>query len=157
MQPAVDFQKVAQALRETFGGGYIINWSSLVMLLVPALAFMAWLWGKRNPPKPQRSAAVLQKDLDFFDMVRQQKGLEKFDRDLLMELAEIAGVTPVYAIILEEKVFDAALKRLEKFTSPHSQQTQLKNHLTYLFILKKRLFGAGTSSNLSNPSSSSSL
>ena len=139
MEPATDFDKVAKALRETFGGGTTIDWASLAVLLIPFFLGLAWLFWQRSTPVDR--PRFPKKDLDFFDMVRQQKGLEEFDRDLLVDLAEIAGIVPVYKIILEEEAFDSALKHLVANTSPSRPTSKLSNHLTYLHILKKRLFG----------------
>ncbi len=132
------YGKLARALQEYFSTGddtgvliacFIVGIILLILILQSALS-----------PREEEAIAS-DKDLDFFEVVIQQKGLENFDRDLLLELAEFGNVKPIYRILIEIQAFERALRKMEKeIPSRLHNADEIPIRLDYLRRLKKRLF-----------------
>jgi len=138
MNAQLTFEQVAKALRDYFT---VPSYSPEVylILMLPAIFAAFWLFYGMRKASPRISHKP--KDIDFFEMVRQQKGLENFDRELLMDLAEICKFSPAYKILLDEAMFNKALKILHKgISSGDNFRADVKQKFDYLTGLKKRLF-----------------
>ena len=132
------YGKVTRALSEYFSSGD--DTIVLIIALIMAVVFLIIILQTAFSPAAGE-VVVTEKDLDFFEVVIQQKGLENFDRDLLLELAEVGKVTPVYRVLIEVGTFERALKKMEKqMTVTMGTSDELPIRLDYLRRLKKRLF-----------------
>jgi hypothetical protein len=138
------YVKFARALRDFFGtqenqGDFtILIWAPILFLLIYLFLSMAGQTSKKKRP-------IQPKDLEFFDLVLSQKGLEEFDRELLLEMAETFNISPVYRLILEEDLFRKLLMKLKD--SP-PDQSEIRKHLStkidYLRKLQGKIFLAGS-------------
>jgi hypothetical protein len=105
--PENPFAQIARALREALGP-QPYDTEIFLVLITPAIALIIYLLATQRA-RP-RFGGIPDKDLDFFELVRLQKGLEQFDRDLLLDLAENAQIRPVYRLLLDHDVFGQAKK-----------------------------------------------
>ncbi len=130
-------ERLFRALREYFAAPPYEN-EVVVVLLIPAFLILAWLWFSKGPTRtgPRFPA----KELEFFRMASLQKGLEEFDRTLLLDLAETYQIRPIYKLILER---DAFRTLQEKFRRDHPDTANTgtkKPSVVYLAQLEKKLF-----------------
>ncbi|HNV69795.1 MAG TPA: hypothetical protein PKO06_08865 [Candidatus Ozemobacteraceae bacterium] len=132
------YGKLARALQEYFSAGddtailivgFIVALGLLIIILQSALS------------SRETETVASDKDLDFFEVVIQQKGLENFDRDLLLELAEVGNIHPIYRILIEVQAYERALRKMEKEIHARLRNAdEIPIRLDYLRRLKKRLF-----------------
>jgi hypothetical protein len=140
--PENPFAQIARALREALGP-QPYDTEIFLVLITPAIALIIYLLATQRA-RP-RFGGIPDKDLDFFELVRLQKGLEQFDRDLLLDLAENAQIRPVYRLLLDHDVFGQAKKRLDAQPAgqaPPPRLRRLKEKQEYLNRLQERLFPA---------------
>lgn len=132
------YGKLARALQEYFSAGD--DTVALIVVFIMGVVLLIVILQNAFSPREEESIAS-DKDLDFFEMVIQQKGLENFDRDLLLELAETGNIRPVYRVLIEIQAFERALRKMEKEMSARmGASDDLPIRLDYLRRLKKRLF-----------------
>ena len=78
--------------------------------------------------------------MDFFEIVRLQKGLEEFDRDFLFEIAENYNCFPPYNILLEVDACMKVEKAMLQDLSDKSIEPEKDKKYLYFTKLKSRLF-----------------
>ncbi len=130
-------EKVYRAIREYFASSPYEN-EAVLILLIPSFLILAWLFFTMRPAR--RGPAYPAKELEFFRMATLQKGLEDFDRSLLMDLAETYHIRPLYKIVLERETFRLLQ---EKFRRDHPETTStgdVKPSVAYLAALEGKLF-----------------
>lgn len=130
------FERIAAALREALGPSAYENYI-LLLLFLPAVAGLIYVLLPRKIEDPN---SPTQDELDFFEIARLQMGLEEFDRDLLIEVAETCKIKPVYKPLLEEKYFVMMLRKIENSTPDNEKLEHLIHFLGHLKKLRKKLF-----------------
>ncbi len=135
--PDAAYSRFAKVLSEYFTPPAYED-TAFILLLLPGVLILIWFFLTFRPKTARTSTNS--RDIDFFEMVRLQKGLETFDRDILRELAETFDVTPIYKILLEKKVFEGVLRRFEQRSTGKTPAGSLKKRISYLQFLKRKLF-----------------
>ncbi|HOY68924.1 MAG TPA: hypothetical protein PLP29_18745 [Candidatus Ozemobacteraceae bacterium] len=135
-----NYKMMAKALRDYFSPHPYEN-EILILLLLPTFLILLWLFYSMRPAA-RRAGTVpaSRRDLEFFETARLQKGLETFDRDLLVDLAERSGIRPIYRILLERRQFERALRRSEDEFAQGVSGAPDKKTLDYLRRLQRRIF-----------------
>ncbi|MFZ5949963.1 MAG: hypothetical protein ACOYXC_04630 [Candidatus Rifleibacteriota bacterium] len=113
----------------------------LLVLLFPAITIILFLiLQKREATVQAEMEKVSDKDLDFIEMVRLQKGLEEFDRDFLMQLSFENSIKPVYQIFIDKQIFEKIESvQIEKLTEK-GEMSDSNKRIRYLRKLKLKLF-----------------
>ncbi|EKD83270.1 MAG: hypothetical protein ACD_39C00776G0002 [uncultured bacterium] len=112
----------------------------LLLLILPVSMLIIFLFYINS----RRSATSLfdtipEKDLEFIDTVRLQKGLEEFDRDFLIELALTSRVKPGY-IFIDLDAFTKAEQGLKSKLLEQGDNPEKDNKYQHLLKLKSKLF-----------------
>jgi len=106
------FSEFALAVREYLAPTWqipslVLVFSAIFSLILIYFLFAFVLGGRKEPRKRT-------KETQLFDQITQMRGLERFDEELLQELAETSGIRPVYRILLEKDLFNKAITTFEK-------------------------------------------
>lgn len=131
-------EKLARVLREILGSRGAHDTEIALLLLFFGTLVIFWLLfiSISNP----REKKTPKKDLDFFNSVIYQKGLETFDSNLLLEIAETYEITPVYRILLDEHIFDRILAKMRDDLERKRGNPRIISKREYVSKLKARLF-----------------
>ena len=105
------FHRFARALRDYFANEPYET-EVVLLLLLPTFLILVYLFFKMRHTK--RRSRFPTKDLEFFQLVCLQKGLEEFERIILLNLVEIFGIKPMYQVLLDKTVFQTLTNRLKK-------------------------------------------
>lgn len=130
------FHIISRALRDFLGPSPYEN-EVFILLLVPTVLGLFYLLVYRHNNGSEKASS---KDLDFFEIVRLQKGLEEFDRDILIEVARIYDLKPIYKILLEPDAFDETLTFLKKDLKKSQKSIRLQQHIQYMNKIRNRIF-----------------
>ncbi len=139
MDQTESYKVFAKALRDYFSPHPWEN-EVLLLLLLPTIFILIWLFFSMRPSSKQTAVPASKRDLEFFEIARLQKGLESFDRDLLVDLAERADIRPVYRILLERRLYEKALRKAEEDTVQGLPGATDRKTIEYLRRLQKRIF-----------------
>jgi len=139
MPPKIGYNEFAKAIREYFSPRPYEN-EVLLLLLLPTIIILIWLFFSMRPASKRTAVPSSKRDLEFFETARLQKGLESFDRDLLVDLAERANIQPIYRILLDRKLYEKALKRSEEDAAQGRPGAADRKTLDYLRRLQKSIF-----------------
>jgi hypothetical protein len=109
--------------------------------LFPAFILIIILLLQRRSASTQAEIEKIpEKDFDFIEMVRLQKGLEEFDRDFLLQLSFEAGLKPVYQILIDKDAFEKIEEGLIDSISERGERADANKRVRYLRKLKLKLF-----------------
>jgi len=113
-----------------------------LMLLFPLILIFVFIWVMRSNSTGEKDPFLVipPKDMDFIETLRQQKGLEEFDRDFLIDLALNNNIKPVYQIFLSLESFEKIEKSITQKLKEKDQNPSADRSLNQLKSLKKRLF-----------------
>lgn len=129
-----------KAVNRYFSSG-AYDFEVLLLLLFPAIIILIMLLlQKRAPSVESEMEKISEKDFDFIEMVRLQKGLEEFDRDFLLQLSFESSVSPVYQILIDKDVFEKIEAQLIDKISERGESTDSNKRIRYLRKLKLKLF-----------------
>ncbi|MFZ2957428.1 MAG: hypothetical protein WA705_11100 [Candidatus Ozemobacteraceae bacterium] len=133
------FTEFAKAVREYLAPSWnvpyvAIGFSAILSVLLVYFLFAHVLGGGKKPPR-KRS-----KETQLFDQITQMRGLERFDEEILQELAEVSGIRPLYRILLEKDLFNKALAIYEKRANRPLPNQKPFSKIEYLRRLAKKLF-----------------
>ncbi len=113
----------------------------LLVLLFPAIILILLLIFQRRSGSAQAEIEKIpEKDFDFIEMVRLQKGLEEFDRDFLLQLSFEAGLKPIYQILIDKDAFEKIEEELIDSISERGERADANKRVRYLRKLKLKLF-----------------
>lgn len=130
--------RFAKALRDYFGPSGHETEIFLVFAFVLLFISLLLLFQHFSPPARKTSQ---KKDFEFFEQVLQERGLENFDGEILLELAEQYNVHPVYKILLDRQVFDKIVQKVElRKTDPEDGTKRRSFSVEYLGRISRRLF-----------------
>lgn len=139
--PTIDgpevYSKLAKYLQEYLGTNSIDNEIFLLMVMPSVFIIIYILFQFMTASRRPKHAP---KDLEFFDSVILQKGLENADRDLLLQLADHVGIVPIYQILLEAKVFQRAFSRIHEEVLLKKSLGHLHQNIEHLRALEQKLF-----------------
>lgn len=112
----------------------------LIMLLIPICVIVAFVLFMNN----RRSKADLfnnipEKDLEFIETVRLQKGLEEFDRDFILEMALTFKAKPGY-IFIDLNVFKRVEQSLRQQLIEEGSIPEDNQKYQHLCRLQKKMF-----------------
>lgn len=130
-------EQLYRAIREYFAPSPYEN-EVLVGLLLPTFLILAWLLWSKGPSRPGPRFPA--RELEFFHMASLQKGLEEFDRSLLLDLAETYHIRPVYKLLLDRNTFRMLQERFRRDHPDSATTGQQKPSVVYLAQLEKKLF-----------------
>ncbi|MBF0500079.1 MAG: hypothetical protein HQM09_08100 [Candidatus Riflebacteria bacterium] len=132
------FSDFARVVRDFFEPAWYtpsiaIGFSILLSIFLVFVLFKYVLSRRPESRKPS-------KENQMFMQVILSHGLEKFDEEILQELAEVAKIRPKYSLLLDKEVFNRALALIEK--REKRDQPELKRYpkVDYLRRLSKKLF-----------------
>ncbi|GEM_PF-928055 len=113
----------------------------LLVLLFPAITIILFLLLQKREASVQAAMEkVSDKDMDFIEMVRMQKGLEEFDRDFLMQLSFENSIKPIYQVFIDKQVFEKIESiQIEKLAE-RDEIPDSNKRIRYLRKLKAKLF-----------------
>lgn len=134
MDGGTTFQSFARAMREYFATRPYET-EVFLLLMLPTILIMLWLFFNWRPTR--RRPRFPAKDLEFFQMACLQKGLEEFDQNLLLDLAEAFEVRPIYQLLLEKSIFHRVYERVAK---ERPASLPAKANPEYLSMLEEKLF-----------------
>ncbi|MDN5278078.1 MAG: hypothetical protein PWR01_2043 [Clostridiales bacterium] len=110
-------------------------------LLLPAILILTFLFlYRRDAGKTLDLDEIPEKDFDFIEMVRLQKGLEEFDRDFLLQLSVENSIAPLYQILIDKGVFEKIETRIMNEISEKGENASQNKRVRYLRKLKMKLF-----------------
>jgi len=112
----------------------------ILLLILPVSAFVIFaffLHSRRASANPFDS--IPEKDIEFIDTVRLQKGLEEFDRDFLLELALNYKVKPGY-IFIDVEVFSKVERDFKIDLTENGEDPETNSRFKHLLKLRKKLF-----------------
>ncbi|MEW6711310.1 MAG: hypothetical protein AB1403_15890 [Candidatus Riflebacteria bacterium] len=113
----------------------------LLVLLFPAIAIILFLiLQKREAAVQAEIERVSEKDMDFIEMVRLQKGLEEFDRDFLLQLSFENAIKPVYQIFIDKQIFEKVESFQMEKLAEMGEKVDSNKRIRYLRKLKLKLF-----------------
>lgn len=113
-----------------------------LMLLFPFVLVIVFLWIVKSNSTGEKDpfAVIPAKDMDFIETLRQQKGLEEFDRDFLIDLALNNNIKPVYQVFLSLETFEKLEKTIIQQLKEKEKKTSSDRSLSQLKSLKRKLF-----------------
>lgn len=113
-----------------------------LMLLFPFVLVIVFLWIVKSNSTGEKDpfAVIPAKDMDFIETLRQQKGLEEFDRDFLIDLALNNNIKPVYQVFLSLETFEKLEKTIIQQLKEKEKNTSSDRSLSQLKSLKRKLF-----------------
>ena len=121
------------------GGAY--DFEIFLVLLFPAFLIIIYLLlQRRQANMASELEKISDKDFDFIEMVRLQKGLEEFDRDFLLQLSFESSITPVYQVLIDKGVFEMVEASLLDRLNKQGESTESNKRIKYLRKLKAKLF-----------------
>ncbi len=114
----------------------------VLMLVFPILVILVFLWVFKSSSTGDKDpfSVIPAKDLDFMETVRQQKGLEEFDRDFLIDLALNNNIWPVYQLFINLEIFESVERALLNQLKEKDENPLKNRSLNHLKELKKKLF-----------------
>lgn len=113
----------------------------LLALLFPALLILVFLFvTRKGAGKALELDKIPQKDLDFIEMVRLQKGLEEFDRDFLLQLSVENAIMPLYQALIDKETFEKIETKLIDSLNDEGENANANKRVKYLRKLKMKLF-----------------
>lgn len=130
------FSRFARAAREAFTpawwepGAALAVMAGLTIMLIYIL--YNWLIEQRAPPRYRG------REMTQFVNVCNAKGLESFDEQILLELADISKIRPIYRILLDPALYNQSMKLIEKREWKKGDPMPAK--IEYLHKLERRLF-----------------
>ncbi|MGM0599104.1 MAG: hypothetical protein ACQETH_04720 [Candidatus Rifleibacteriota bacterium] len=131
-----------KAVDRYFSQGEAYELEIFFLLLFPAIVILIFLYfSRKSSSKEIDLDKIPEKDMDFIEMVRLQKGLEEFDRDFLLQLSFENSVKPIYQLLIDKNIFEQVEKTLISRQKEKEGNTSRNKRLNYLRSLKLKLFG----------------
>lgn len=114
-----------------------------LLLILPAFIFTLVLLLYKGGEKGEKDGftPLSDKDFEILENIRQQKGLEEFDRDFLINLAATNAVKPIHLLINKE-IFERVERILREELAEEGKNPAQNKNMIYLSKLKKKLFSA---------------
>ncbi|MBI3038268.1 hypothetical protein HYY75_04325 [bacterium] len=109
------------------------------MLCFLFLLFFLWFLLRKKPDQ-ENNVRQPQADVDFFNLVILQKGLEEAEQMVLLELSRQFRMVPIYSILLQESAFDKLIGKIQQEIALSSSSTNLEEKLELAQKLRKKLF-----------------
>lgn len=136
MEELTLFGQFAKAAREAFTPAWWEPGAALAVMggLTIMLIYILYTWLIEQTPPPRRRG----REYTQFAQICNAKGLESFDEQLLLELADISRITPIYRILLDQTLYDKAMKTIERRDWKKGEPMPPK--IEYLHKLQRRLF-----------------
>ncbi|GAB4273192.1 MAG: hypothetical protein Kow0029_12640 [Candidatus Rifleibacteriota bacterium] len=118
------------------------DYEIFLALLLPSILIIAFLiiYRHESGGKALDIEKIPEKDMDFIEMVRLQKGLEEFDRDFLLQLSLENSVEPIYQILIDKDVFENIESKLIDQIAAKAESANSNKRVAYLRKLKMKLF-----------------
>lgn len=139
LSPGLTFLK---RLNDFFGNSSYDSVLIVLLLVLPGLittVFLLFFKSSSNSShKPKTSDE--DKSMEFFEIVRLQKGLEEFDREFLLETAEKYGCRPAYKILIERDMFNMVEKSFFKQIEDRGESPENDRRFQHFLRLKLKLF-----------------
>ncbi len=112
------------------------------VLLLPTFIIIILLIFFREKPQPQsfEELRAIDKNIETFEVIRLQRGLEEFDRDFLLEIALEHHCAPAYKMLMNKETFERVEKELIFELKQKGESLETNKRLDYLKKLKKRIF-----------------
>ena len=130
-----------KAVDRYFSQGEDYDFEIFFLLLFPAIVILIFLYfSRKSSNKEIELDKIPEKDMDFIEMVRLQKGLEEFDRDFLLQLSFENSVKPIYQLLIDKDVFEKVEKTLINLQKDNKTSSGSNKRLDYLRSLKFKLF-----------------
>lgn len=121
------------------GGAY--DFEVFLLLLFPAILLIVFLILQRRSTSVEAEIdKISDKDFDFIEMVRLQKGLEEFDRDFILQLSFENSIKPIYQALIDKEVFEKIETSLIDKISDKGESADGNKRVRYLRKLKLKLF-----------------
>jgi hypothetical protein len=134
-------RELLRTLDDYFSAGNL-DTEMFFLLLFPALLLIIFLFifNRESSGNKDPFATISEKDMDFVETVRQQKGLEEFDRDFLLNLALNYSIRPVYQIFIDAEIFSSVEKELTREILDKNEDPAGNKSLKHMKHLHKKLF-----------------
>jgi hypothetical protein len=121
------------------GGAY--DFEIFLALLLPAILILLFLiFARKGAGKSIDVEELSDKDYDFIEVVRQQKGLEEFDRDFLLQLSFEHSVKPLYQILIDKDVYEKVEQEFVNEANEQGKHSEADKRIRHLRKLKLKLF-----------------
>lgn len=114
----------------------------VILLVCPAIITTVYLFfGRQSRSKIEvTNTGARRKNMDFFEIVRLQKGLEEFDRDFLYETAEKYHCYPPYNILIDQEACRDVERLIIDDLSEKKIEPNKDKKYQYFMRLKLKLF-----------------
>lgn len=129
-----------KAVKRYFTEGAYENEIFLALIFPAVLILLFILVIRRDKSEVNIHANIPDKDFDFIEMVRLQKGLEEFDRDLLIELASENSIKPLYQVLIDKELFEKVENELIEQIAAKGESPDQNRRIRYLRKVKSKLF-----------------
>lgn len=134
-------RELLRTINDYFSAGHFET-EMFLLLLFPALLLIIFIFifSRESTGNKDPFAAIPEKDMDFIETVRLQKGLEEFDRDFLITLALNYKIRPVYQIFIDHVTFEAIESSLVNELTEKNENLTSNKSLNQIRILRRKLF-----------------
>jgi hypothetical protein len=130
-----------KAVDRYFSRGEAYDLEIFLLLLFPAIVILIFLYfSRKDSSKEIELDKIPEKDMDFIEMVRLQKGLEEFDRDFLLQLSFENSIKPIYQLLIDKNVFEQIERKIIKSEKRKESSSSSSKRIDYLRSLKLKLF-----------------
>jgi hypothetical protein len=114
----------------------------IFILLLPTIiiAILLIFFREKSQPQSFEELRAIDKNIETFEVIRLQRGLEEFDRDFLLEIALDHHCAPAYKMLMNKEIFERVEKELIFDLKQKGESINDNKRLQYLLKLKKRIF-----------------